>query len=67
MRRNVRLLRERDTSRSSADKLARAVLDHIGGDNPDTKLAGALVDYFNADGPEWYQEPATTRLDLSRP
>lgn len=48
----TRTLHERDTARTSADKLVRAVLDRLVA-APDDDLAAALVGYYNSDGPAW--------------
>ena len=51
-----RLFLERDSARTSPDKHAQAVLDHLVA-APDADLAAAMVDCFNADGPAWALPP----------
>lgn len=61
----TRHLRERDTARTSGDKLARAVLDHHQAE-PYADLAAALVEFHSSDGPAWALPPGefmVTRYD----
>lgn len=63
-----RWLIERDSSRDSADELARSLLDHLKR-HPVPELAKALVDFHNDDGPYWALPPGEfmiTRYDWKK-